>query len=270
MSRHTIIALILLLLAGCSSAPVTCGPDGNCDGQEDETMPIKIASFTTEVFRTTEVGNQLGIPPGNPLPSINQDNLEPGEYTIQFEAQPPSDGAGFSAYAIVTWKILGQQLTRKVGVFSGTAISGVAEAVDVKIVDVSGEGTLLPVSPVPVPYKIACTLSRGTRATTMQPPTLVSQPVGVVIPTPGGSTEWIIPKNAGIMSAMLFVRSTVAFAPFAFSAFVRTASFQTVTSYNVSPDNPVWIPIAPSAEAIIILNDSAGDATANIVWGVEG
>lgn len=85
---------------------------------------------------TTE--NPLGSFAGNPIPNLQVDNLEAGEYTLQFQViEPPIDALGYATYAIIRWKVQGQQIQRIISVFSGAVIGGVAQAVDVYLLDQS-------------------------------------------------------------------------------------------------------------------------------------
>lgn len=95
---------------------------------------------TTDLVTTS---NALGSFNGDRLPNLQPGQLEPGEYTLQFQViEPPIDGLGFGTYAYITWKVNGQQLNRIVSVFSGTAISGVANAVHVHLQDQSERGSV--------------------------------------------------------------------------------------------------------------------------------
>lgn len=92
----------------------------------------------TELFTTS---NALGSFAGNPQPNLQIDALEPGEYTLQFQTvETPIDALGFATYAIVRWKVKGQQIQRILSVFSGAVLGGVAEAVDVALLDQSNRG----------------------------------------------------------------------------------------------------------------------------------
>ena len=95
-------------------------------------------SAITTVITTT---NALGTFAGQRLPNLQINRLEPGEYTIQFSlVEPVIDGLASATYAYVDWKVDGQQLQRIVSVYSGAAISGVAEAVDIHLLDQSNRG----------------------------------------------------------------------------------------------------------------------------------
>lgn len=95
-------------------------------------------SQITELTTTT---NALGSFVGDRPMALQQNNLDPGEYTLQFQViEPPIDKLGFAVYAYVSWKVAGQQITRIISVFNGSAISGVADSVDVFLQDQSGRG----------------------------------------------------------------------------------------------------------------------------------
>ncbi len=263
MSRHTwFYGLIVFLLFGCGSAPIECPDEGDCD-----LMKNLIGRHISDMTRTRNIGAfDSDLPPGTGITSLQVNDLDPGEYTLQFQALPPGDGNGFNAYAIVNWKIGGQQIVRKLNVFSGAAISGVAEAVDVKIVDYSGVGVLVADA---IEYKVAAALSRGTRATTMQPATLSTQPteVGII----GGATETFqIPQDAGVISMMPLVRVGGTYTPDQLDVTAANAATNTVQGWNIDPQNPVWVPLPPGANTVTFRNGTANSIGVNIVWGIEG
>jgi len=89
----------------------------------------------SELFTTI---NALGSFAGSPTPNLQVDNLEAGEYSLQFQViESPTDGLGHATYAIIRWKVQGQQIQRIISVFSGAVIGGVAQAVDVYLLDQS-------------------------------------------------------------------------------------------------------------------------------------
>jgi hypothetical protein len=89
----------------------------------------------SEVLTTS---NTLGSFAGSPIPNLQIDNLEAGEYSLQFQViEPPIDGLGHATYAIIRWKVQGQQIQRIISVSSGAVIGGVAQAVDVYLLDQS-------------------------------------------------------------------------------------------------------------------------------------
>lgn len=103
-------------------------------------MPLNLntnlrKSQITPMFTT---GFTLGSFAGPQQPNLQIDHLEPGEYTLQFQViEAPQDNIPFSTYAIVRWKVHGQQIQRIISIFSGAVLGGVAEAVDVQLLDQS-------------------------------------------------------------------------------------------------------------------------------------
>lgn len=126
----------LVTFTGCL-APVD---DPNDLDSSDGGEPMKnlVRSQITELLTTR---NLLGSFEGDKIPNLQQDNLEPGEYTLQFQViEPPIDGLGFATYAYIVWKVAGQQNSRIVSVFNGSAVSGVADSVHVQLLDQSSRG----------------------------------------------------------------------------------------------------------------------------------
>lgn len=127
------LAFAALFAFGCWN-----GSSLTIEEQRGEDMQQLIRAQITDLFTTT---NGLGSFAGQRLSNIQVNDLEPGEYTIQFQVvEPTIDGLGSAAYAIIRWKVGGQQIQRIVSVYSGAVISGVATAVDVQLLDQSGRG----------------------------------------------------------------------------------------------------------------------------------
>lgn len=260
MSRHSVSVLLATFLLGC-------GGQGECDA-----MLNTIARATANMIRTTAAGsNTSDLPIGTPIPSLQVNELSPDIYTIQFEGMPP-DTDGFSAYAIINWKIGGQQITRKVSVFSGAAISGVCEAVDVKLVDVSNIAfNALGADP----YKIAANLSRGQRAATMQPAVLYTQPSIIVTAALNGApANFVVPQGAGVISVMVN-NALGTGAPLAPPATDVVAAALDSFGNNLQVwypnlQNPGWVPVPGTTKTISVLNRGPSDSLVNVVWGVEG
>lgn len=276
--------------------------------------------------------NTLGSFAGDRLPSIQQDNLEPGEYTIQFQViEPPVDGLGFAAYAYVVWKVGGQQISRIINVFNGSAISSVADSAHVQLQDqsrrgfVSFSGTfsvtngsanitsstvhtlksgqLIQFASQPgifytvssgmngttatlstpytgttnaatgafalSTYKVAVALSRGTRATTMQPPVLITtNSTGV----PANSIT-LIPfplAEAGVISALITVTSAVAAEAEKGNAQFLDAAGNVIASYQPNEFSG-WYPVPPGSVNLRFINGSTTDTLFfSLQWGIEG
>jgi hypothetical protein len=245
-------------MAGC-----TLQPESEAD------MAKNVASANSDMFRTDAAGSSLtDLPEGRQVPSLAVRDLDPGEYTIQFEVYPPEDGKGFAAYAIVSWKIDGQQITRKLTVFSGASISGVAEAVDVRIVDVSDIGRT---SAPPLTYKVEATLAKGVRPTTMQPPTLNTRSAVIFFNGPNSAT-YEIPKNAGVISALVLgsnVDNTVPPSTLELRASAVDAFSTTLQSW-FPIQNLGFIPLPGNATEVFLEYNGTGQFVVNITWGIEG
>ena len=94
--------------------------------------------FKSQITPMFTTGSPLGSFTGPQQPNLQIDHLQPGEYTLQFQiVEPPDDNFPFSTYAIARWKVQGQQIQRIISVFSGAVLGGVAEAVDVQLLDQS-------------------------------------------------------------------------------------------------------------------------------------
>ncbi len=287
----------------------------------------------TSLVTTTR--NALGSFAGNRIPNLQVSNLQAGEYTLQFEiAEPTIDGLGEAVYAYISWKVAGQPMQRIISVFSGSAIGGVSEAVDVSFLDQSGRGgstlvgfiTLVngstnvvfaapqnlaaseilvfnaqpnvgyglagPVrgtvatlsSPYTGPggpaataiafaqYKVACTLSKGTRPNTMQPPVLQT----ITTQSNGPGLQIIpIPRDAGIISALITVTPGPGSGPVSFLSANGIVQFVDPAGLTVGefiPFNfPSWFPVPPSASQLWLVNTNTTQVLDfSVQWGVDG
>jgi len=118
-------AAFLVLITNCTY---------NTNIEQGDNMNLTASQIT--ILTTSR--NALGSFEGQLLNNVQQDDLEPGEYTIQFQiVEPVVDGSGSATYAYVFWKVDGQQIQRIISVFSGSAISGVANSVHVQLLDQS-------------------------------------------------------------------------------------------------------------------------------------
>jgi hypothetical protein len=279
--------------------------------------------------------NALGSFEGQLLSNLQQDDLEPGEYTIQFQiVEPVIDGLGSATYAYIFWKVDGQHVQRIISVFSGSVISGVANSAHVQLLDQSDRGAVnfdgtfnvtngsttvtatqpqtfsrdetlffssqpgvsynLPIGIVSATtfelsapyngpttpaakafgvssYKVAVALSKGTRATTMQPPVLLTQNSQVV--NAGGFVLIPFPIDAGIISVL----ATVTVPPLVLPAAAANGVLiffdaNSNTLAAIIPANfPGWYPIPPGSIKIEFFNLSTTDTLHfSFQWGVEG
>ena len=327
--RRILNTSFLVLIASCS-------PTYNEYVTEDCPMSGNLTRSFLSVMQTTT--NPLGSFIGNQIPNLQIDQLEPGEYTIQFQVvEAPIDPEDFGLYAYIQWKVDGQQIQRIVSVFSGAVITGVANAVDVYLLDQSGRGvasnvlpsasvingnpvvtyatpitigqgqTIVFTSAVPqqtyqiempvtnstivtlsqpyqgltdisassysiASYKVGANLSRGSRPTIMQPPTLITDSI-ISIATGQPAITVVIPQDAGIISVLVTV--TADSTPQTESLDGRINFVDKIGAYVVGTYVPNyfsgWFPIPVGAASMVLFNDSASaNLTFGIQWGIEG
>ena len=297
-------------------------------------MPRNLTRSFLSVMKTTTY--RLGSFAGNQVPNLQIDQLDPGEYTIEFSVvEPPIDGQDFACYAYVVWKVDGQQIQRIVNVFSGAVISGVAEAVDVYLLDQSARGitsslpnaSVVNGSPIitygfPVTlakgqvivfntapqrtytvlnavtnsltvtidqpyggptsglvgnysisdYKVGATLSRGSRPTIMQPPTLATDTIAIIASV-GPPQSFNIPQDAGIISVLVTVTAGVGAQSESLNGWVDFVDLGgSLILGNYVPNYfSGWFPVPVGAATLRMHNESV-TATLQfaVQWGIEG
>ena len=205
--------------------------------------------------------------------SINERDLIPNVYTLQFGFLQTGDRTSTSvpsAEAIINWSVKGQQQRRIVTIASGVAISGVCDAVSVKIRDTSitSEGADA------ISYAVQTTLTKGVRPSTGQPPSLtigLSQVIEGQITAPG--TLFPVPVNAGVMSFYVLaaghsgavLTTTDIVAQVIGSGGILLAAYYPLITGG-------WIPLPSGAYAVGVSNNASEttDADVNVIWGIEG
>jgi len=262
-----IIGFLVLVLTGCTMQVA------DSDGGKDD-MSTVIGAQLTDMSRTLVQGSQTAqLPVGTPNRGLQEGVLDPGEYTIQFSVIPPSDNKGFAAYAIVNWKVDGHQIRRVVSVASGAVISGVADSVDVQLVDVS-DGPVYPplANGNPDPrqlYQIASTLSRGSRPSLNQPGVLLTSRSAQQVAPGGGFQIWAVPQDCGVISAYISgpvptPADTSANISIEFNdAAGVTLGFATVPASH-------WVPLPSGTTQVLITNTGVNTYPVNIFWGIDG
>jgi hypothetical protein len=199
---------------------------------------------------------------------------EPDTYTCQFSivtpppvlATPPGFPQ-FDAQAEVRWSVEGQSVSRLISIGNGTSITGVGQAVRVRMVDVLSS-TLSAFFNHPYVVSVQC--SRGQRPAQEKPPTLKGLAAGITTIVPGASLVIPIPPQAGVISAYLFVDAfPTANRPIQVRAVQRTGVV------SIGFWDPLvtqgWIPILPNASLIEVFNDAAvGDVVVSLTWGIDG
>jgi len=200
--------------------------------------------------------------------NIDVTDLEPGTYTIQFSIIniQPSPNLHIIippiVQAIVTWKIEGQQQRRVISVVSGATITGVCEAVDVKILDINNQ------EDVGYEYQVQVTLSRGQRANTQQPPQLSRG--RFVLVEAESAVDFPVPEDSGVISVFIYLgegdteNSELQF---------QDAVNNTVAVLSPVPNATQWIPIIPGTTIVRVVNTNSPAPSgffANLIWGIDG
>ena len=198
--------------------------------------------------------------------NIDVSDLEPGTYTLQFSVIniQPSPNLHIAippiVHAIVTWKIEGQQQRRVVSVVSGASISGVCQAVDVKVQDINnaeddGYG-----------YQVQVTLSKGLRANTQQPPALSRGRLVLV-----SQTALLSSMCRKIRASSRFSQCSIRAHPDDMGIAMVDAVNNTVATIMPAPLSTQWIPIVPGTTQVRLQNFNATDGMfCNLLWGVDG
>src|SRR5271157_2812972 len=192
--------------------------------------------------------------------SINENGLIPNIYTVQFGFVETGDRDSTSvpsANAIVIWSVKGQQQRRILSIASGSAISGVCDAVNIKIRDTS----ILSNGAKPIPYAIQTTLTKGPRASTGEPPSLTTSENQIVSGgvTPGAT--FIVPVDAGVMSFFVFAcgdSGAVLAVTDIVVQVVGSGGILLAAYYPLITGK--WVPLPAGAYAVII-NSNASEST---------
>lgn len=195
-------------------------------------------------------------------------NIE--NYTVQFNVVPPTTAASVSAssQAEVVWSIEGNPVRRLISVVDGTAITGMAEAVSVRLFDASAVlGTLT--------YQASITVARGRRGTSKQPPYLFPTPAASAIVAPGALSPLIpIPDDSGVISIFTNVTNpdvAVAGIPLE-QTFVAQVNGAGGTIMAYEPRNFDWVPLAPGAKFLVFGNRATSPVNATFwaTFGIDG
>lgn len=208
--------------------------------------------------------------------SIDQSDLEPGTYTLQFGVVNTTPAIGFSGnqifspivQAIITWKIDGQQQRRVISVVSGTSISGVADGVDVKLIDL----TTSPAAPThPYNYNVQVTLSQGARSNVQQPPVLYALE-GQQQLANSSLVIFSVPQDAGVISVFPYIDYNGNDPTKIFMQYTDLVFFANYADVdNIPPGH--WYPLIPGTGRVEFLSNLAagGNSTSiSVIWGVDG
>lgn len=235
--------------------------------------------------------------PGNPTALAAANFSDPAVYSVSFNvttpvvlptptpsqgAPPPLTGpgaivpplgvaAGVRCVATINFKVEGVQVQRIVDVGSGVTVTGVAQAIDINLQDL----TYTVGGPAGVQYAVSAAITKGTRASTSLPPTLWQPPApSTPLPpqlAPGDSIIIAIPQNAGVVSVevSLFDITDSDAEP----VFVGVTNFTngTVNKFYSPVVEPAFVRVTPGSTSIRIGNNSATDTVQySVTWGIDG
>lgn len=183
-------------------------------------------------------------------------------YTVQFEIGSRA-GSFIRAEAEVTWCVAGNRVIRRISPQSSVGITGVAEAVQVAVYDVS------PVGAPAGDYPVSITVAPGKRAGSVTPPTLYD-PLGVFSVAPGDAHSINVPQLVGVCSMTVWARSEAPLGEVGVELTDGIVEIVPLISYD--PRQILgWMPIQAGTTRVKIYNDSAVfPVTGSLVWGVDG
>ena len=192
--------------------------------------------------------------------SLQADFPRAETYCLEFNKFSANLNSDFPirAEAFIKWSVEGNWVTRRISIANGTTIQGVAQAVVVKVKDVT-----IGASPGPIEYEVTAQVTPGTRGSNQFPPFL--SPVdGFNRLTPATPTAGIIiPQDAGAISVNVQAVGIGAGGPFDFSTLPAGALFVTMQQNGVfismteyTGPNTI-IPIVPGSDRILLSADFA-------------
>jgi hypothetical protein len=197
-------------------------------------------------------------------------------YTVAFSVQGFVEGAGNpNIVADINWKVAGNNVLRRISVMNGTAISGVAEAVEVRVRDES-------LSLTGRSYVVNIMVAKGSRGENMQPPIYIpiltrstgAEAVGNIIVAPNDVELVSVPVDIGIISVHTVATWNDASDPTPINnsdLVLRQFSSTGLKQYNAQ--NSGWVPIVSNIQSLNFFNNTAAPAAGAvfaIAYGIEG
>lgn len=152
------------------------------------------SSNSRSAFGTMTTGNS------NKQPGLQADFKIAGSYVVQITMTPLGriDGThpAPDAEAEITWKVKGNNVVRRVSIANGVTVQGVCQSVAVRIIDVTDLG-----GNDSIDYAVSMLVAPGTRGSTEQPPTLVTDD-NTAVPSQG-DLDIPVPENVGVISVLV-------------------------------------------------------------------
>jgi hypothetical protein len=192
-------------------------------------------------------------------------------YTVQFRSSVPGN-AVCNPEALITWSVEGQFVTRRVSIGDGTSVTGVGQAVNVKIQDNTPAIFITPGAEVE--YSVSVQVAPGFRGASELPPTLYPFSVanGFLFEIPaGGNVAIPIPGDAGVTQVFVTAVGIPLGTPIA-----DATAFAIVTNgpfaqreYDVQRVSG-WVPVNPGATQLDLFNTGATQINFTVAFGIDG
>ncbi len=218
-------------------------------------------------------GGQFQPGASNPLSVMSVNRLPAGNYTIQFNVIDPNSASNLTpgdvvrARATISWKVNGNPVIRVVDIGEGVTVTGVAEAVDVQIQDVSFTSAGTPIIGRGLPYTITVTCAPGTRPAVQQPPTVALPQTNIAA---GAQKNFAVPPGA----ISVFVAVFPAVLGASIGAYqVQVNQLALNSSLKIyDPRQSDWVPLIPGATQVAVLTDVALviDTEVQVTFGIDG
>ena len=195
-----------------------------------------------------------------------------GTYTIQFQLytiDPQPNIAlpkAIYAEATVSWAVKGATVSRTISLINGMSISGVGEAVQVVIRDLTTD-----ISMGGVKYGVIATIAAGQRSGLIPPHYADPLKRNLIVIAAGASSTWDVPLTAGANSFQVSVASSD-------GSVISDQKVQAIQSSQVAalrhrvcdPRQFNWIPLEAGATQVTILNSLAVPLWVTLTWGIDG
>ncbi len=217
---------------------------------------------------------------------LDQAMPEPSNYTVQFSLTPDPLAAytlPIECQADIIWKVDGQSIKRTVTVGQGVSVTGTADAVTVIVTDSTD------VSGGVFNYEVGIQISKGSRASVQQPPTLVPDGqdnlTGTSVPNnfpgffsvaPGQLILIPVPQDAGIISVFITASAWTIAGPVVMAsgdAMINHISYGNAPTRIYDPNTKEWVPVTSGTSFIKLFNYFAGATYAifySVTFGIDG
>ena len=219
--------------------------------------------------------------------SMQADFPDPGNYTIQFSIQTKINPAPFGqknqALAEIEWTVEGGTIKRVISIGNGTSITGVAQAVKVRVIDDTRTGTAFAAGFDPE-YLISMQVVKGTRPAVNRPPSRIPANIaagggyqaltnGYTILPSGGGVLIPVPEEGAISVSVQVQDASVGgtLVPEDSIAVLQRQHSGASTILSVcDPRDFDWIPLSPACGYILVANYNAFDVAVSVAFGIDG